>query len=76
MRRRFLAAAIRFSHILRGQSVFLKYPAWRDSVVHARLKRNLVAQIKTRDEGIVDGEERLAASVLKQRLAGLSRAEG
>ena len=50
-------ATIKFSLILWGLSVLLKYSAWRYPVFRARLKeRNLVAQIKARDEEI--GRER------------------
>ena len=47
-------ATIKFSLILWGLSVLLKYSAWRYPVFRARLKeRNLVAQIKAdREEAL------------------------
>src|SRR4029077_20518228 len=52
-RRTLMFAATKFSLILWGLSVLLKYAAWRYPVFLARLKeRNLVAVIKARDEEI------------------------
>src|SRR5436190_16995016 len=46
-------AAMKFSFILFGLAQLLKFAAWRYPAFEARLKeRNLVAQIKARDEEI------------------------
>ena len=48
-----MLSATRFSLILWGLAQSLKYAAWRHPVFRARLKeRNLIAQIKARDEEI------------------------
>ena len=48
-----MLSAMKFPVILWGLAQLLKFAAWRYPVFRARLKeRNLVAQIKARDEGI------------------------
>ena len=48
-----MLSAMKFSLILWGLAQLLKYAAWRHPAFRARLKeRNLVAQIKARDEEI------------------------
>jgi hypothetical protein len=48
-----MLSAMKFQIILWGMAQLLKYSAWRYPVFRARLKeRNLVAQLKARDEEI------------------------
>ena len=48
-----MLSAMKFEIILFGMAQLLKYAAWRYPAFRARLKeRNLVAQIKARDEEI------------------------
>src|SRR5262249_60930537 len=48
-----MLSAMKFQIILWGMAQLLRYAAWRHPAFHARLKeRNLVAQLKARDEEI------------------------